>query len=142
MSETAGTKRLNAVVKELNVGMTTLVDFLGKKGHVIEAKPTSKLTEDQYNILLSEYSSEMKVRQEANKLGKERSKPKDVVHEIAKPKPVVVEEEEEEEERILIKSGLVNTAKKAEETKPQVEEIKAKEEAPAPVSPPDRKSVV
>ncbi len=134
MSETAGTKRLNAVVKELNVGMTTLVDFLGKKGHVIEAKPTSKLTEDQYNILLSEYSSEMKVRQEANKLGKERSKPKDVVHEIAKPKPAVVEEEEEEEERILIKSGLVNTAKKAEETKPQVEETKPKEIAPAPVS--------
>jgi translation initiation factor IF-2 len=134
MSETAGTKRLNAVVKELNVGMTTLVDFLGKKGHVIEAKPTSKLTEDQYNILLSEYSSEMKVRQEANKLGKERSKPKDVVHEIAKPKPAVVEEEEEEEERILIKSGLVNTAKKVEDTKPQVEETKPKEVAPAPVS--------
>ncbi|MFY8021916.1 MAG: translation initiation factor IF-2 [Bacteroidia bacterium] len=132
MSETAGTKRLNAVVKELNVGMTTLVDFLGKKGHVIEAKPTTKLTEDQYNILLSEYSSEMKVRQEANKLGKERNKPKDVVHEIAKPKPTVVEEEEEEEERILIKSGLVNTAKKAEETKPQPEESSPKVEIPTP----------
>ena len=67
MSETTGTKRLNAVVKELNVGMTTLVDFLAKKGHAVEAKPTTKLTEDQYGILLSEYSSEKKVKDAANK---------------------------------------------------------------------------
>ncbi len=132
MSETSGTKRLNVVVKELNVGMTTLVDFLAKKGHVVEAKPTTKLTEEQYVTLLSEFSSEKKVKQEANKLGKDRIKPKDVVHEIAKPKPVVVEEEEEED-GILIKSELVNKGNKPESEKPE----EKKEEAPvieAPVA--------
>ncbi|OYU94247.1 MAG: translation initiation factor IF-2 [Bacteroidetes bacterium B1(2017)] len=111
MSETTGSKRLNAVVKELNVGMTTLVDFLAKKGHAIEAKPTTKLTEDQYSILLSEYSSEKKVKDEANKLGRDRMKPKDTVHEIPKPKAAAVEEEEEED-GMLIKSNTV--AKKTE----------------------------
>jgi len=111
MSETTGTKRLNAVVKELNVGMTTLVDFLAKKGHAIEAKPTTKLTEDQYGILLSEYSSEKKVKDEANKLGRDRMKPKDTVHELPKAKTNTTEEEDYEE-GIFIKSGLVNTQSK------------------------------
>ncbi len=122
MSETTGTKRINAVMKELNVGMTTLVEVLAKKGHAIEAKPTTKLTEDQYAILLSEFSSEKKVKDEANKLGRDRLKPKDTVHEIPKPKAPVAEEEEEED-GMLIKSGLANTQNK-------------KVEAPAPVAPP------
>jgi len=111
MSETIGTKRLNAVVKELNVGMTTLVDFLAKKGHAVEAKPTTKLTEDQYSILLSEYSSEKKVKDEANKLGRDRIKPQNTIHELPKAKTIQTEEEEEED-GILIKSGLVNTQNK------------------------------
>ncbi|MDP3928404.1 MAG: translation initiation factor IF-2 [Bacteroidota bacterium] len=111
MSETTGTKRLNAVMKELNVGMTTLVDLLAKKGHAIEAKPTTKLTEDQYGILLSEYSSEKKVKDEANKLGRDRMKPKDTVHELPKAKTNTTEEEDYEE-GIFIKSGLVNTQSK------------------------------
>jgi len=136
MSETSGTKRLNVVVKELNVGMTTLVDFLAKKGHVIEAKPTTKLTEEQYVTLLSEFSSEKKVKQEANKLGKDRLKPKDVVHEIAKPKPLMVEEEEEED-GILIKSELVNKGIKAEPEKTEEKkvELPAQVEEISPVIP-------
>jgi len=136
MSETSGTKRLNVVVKELNVGMTTLVDFLAKKGHVVEAKPTTKLTEEQYVTLLSEFSSEKKVKQEANKLGKDRLKPKDVVHEIAKPKPLMVEEEEEED-GILIKSELVNKGIKAEPEKTEEKkvELPAQVEEIAPVIP-------
>ena len=111
MSETTGTKRLNAVVKELNVGMTTLVDFLAKKGHAVEAKPTTKLTEDQYGILLSEYSSEKKVKDEANKLGRDRVKPQNTIHELPKAKTSQIEEEDYED-GILIKSGLVNTQDK------------------------------
>lgn len=131
MSESAGKIRLQAVVKELNVGMGTLVDFLAKKGHSIEAKPTTKITEDQYSLLLAEYSSEKKVKQEANKLGKERIKPKNEVHEIAKPKPLVIEEEEEEE-RILIKSGLVNTKKAAEPVKEEAKPVPPPAPTPAP----------
>jgi translation initiation factor IF-2 len=121
MSETTGTKRLSAVAKEFNVGLTTAVEFLAKKGHQIEAKPTTKLSEEQYSLLVAEYSSEKKVKQEANKLGKERVKPQNTVIEIPKAKNSVAEEEEEED-GILIKSGLVNTnAKKTETEAPKVE---------------------
>ncbi|MDZ4667558.1 MAG: translation initiation factor IF-2 [bacterium] len=132
MSETTGTKRINAVMKELNVGMTTLVEVLAKKGHVIEAKPTTKLTEGQYTILLSEFSSEKKVKDEANKLGRDRAKPKDTVHELPKPKAVVIEEDEEEE-GVLIKSGLVNTNMPAKKV---AEPIVVEKPMPEPIAPP------
>ena len=64
MSESTGTKRLNAVVKELNVGMQTLIDHLAKKGHSIDAKPTTKLSEEQYNMLLSDFQSEKKNKED------------------------------------------------------------------------------
>jgi len=124
MSETTGIKRLSAAAKEFNVGVTTVVEFLGKKGHSIEAKPTTKLSDEQYNLLLAEYSSEKKVKQEANQLGKDRVKPQNTVIEIPKPKIVVVEEEEEEE-GILIKSGIIKSV--APERKPEVETPKAEE---------------
>jgi translation initiation factor IF-2 len=144
MSETTGSKRLNAVVKEMNVGMTTLVDFLAKKGHAIEAKPTSKLTEDQYSILLSEFSSEKKLKDEANKLGRDRHKPKDIVHEIAKPKALVIEEDEDDG-GIFIKSGLSNNTPikkvevaplkvKEEPILPKVEEIIPEPKAVEPIA--------
>jgi translation initiation factor IF-2 len=124
MSETTGIKRLSAAAKEFNVGVTTVVEFLGKKGHSIEAKPTTKLSDEQYNLLLAEYSSEKKVKQEANQLGKDRVKPQNTVIEIPKPKIVVVEEEEEEE-GILIKSGIIKSV--APERKPEAETPKAEE---------------
>lgn len=136
MSETTGTKRLSAAAKEFNVGLTTAVEFLAKKGHQIEAKPTTKLTEEQFNLLMAEYSSEKKVKQEANKLGKERIKPQNTVIEIPKPKAPVAEDEEEED-GILIKSGLVNTTggtKKLEPEIPKSEPIALREE-PVTVAP-------
>ena len=68
MSESTGTKRLNAVVKELNVGMQTLIDHLAKKGHSVDAKPTTKLSEEQYNLLLSDFQSEKKNKEDSKQL--------------------------------------------------------------------------
>ncbi|MDP1728358.1 MAG: translation initiation factor IF-2 [Bacteroidota bacterium] len=108
MSETTGTKRLSKVAKDLGVGINTLVDHLKKKGHSVEMNPNTKISDEQFGILMSEYSSEMKVKEEANKLGRDRIKPKDVVIEIARPKVHVIDEDDEEE-GILVKSGLSNT---------------------------------
>ena len=37
--------RLFKIAKELNVGVATIVDFLATKGHIIENKPTSMISE-------------------------------------------------------------------------------------------------
>ena len=37
------TIRLNKVTRDLNVGITTVVEFLQKKGYAIEANPNTRL---------------------------------------------------------------------------------------------------
>jgi translation initiation factor IF-2 len=116
MSESTGTKRLNAVVKELNVGMQTLVDHLAKKGHSIEAKPTTKLSEEQYKVLLSDFQSEKKNKEESKQLSHNKVKPKDITIEQLKPK-ANVSEDDYEDEIVVVKSGLSNRYEKPIEVK-------------------------
>ncbi len=116
MSESTGTKRLNAVVKELNVGMQTLVDHLAKKGHSIEAKPTTKLSEEQYKVLLSDFQSEKKNKEESKQLSHNKVKPKDITIEQLKPK-ANVSDDDYEDEIVVVKSGLSNRYEKPIEVK-------------------------
>ena len=51
------TIRLNKVTRDLNVGITTVVEFLQKKGYTIEASPNAKITEEQYAVLVKEFST-------------------------------------------------------------------------------------
>src|SRR3954470_3947789 len=61
-------KRLSKVARELNVGMPTIVDFLSKKGFVVENNPNSKISVDQFNILRKEFESSALDKQEASSL--------------------------------------------------------------------------
>ena len=51
------TIRLNKVTRDLNVGITTVVEFLQKKGYTIEANPNTKITDEQYDLLVKEFST-------------------------------------------------------------------------------------
>ena len=86
--------RLNKVTRDLNVGITTVVEFLQKKGHVIEASPNAKITEEQYAELVKEFSKDKNLKKESEKFiqerqNKERNKP-----------TVSIEEEPKKEEEI------------------------------------------
>jgi len=65
--------RLNKVTRDLNVGMSTLVDYLQKKGHVVENNPNTKISEEEYEILVKEFSHDMTMKQEAERLVHERT---------------------------------------------------------------------
>ena len=66
------TIRLNKVTRDLNVGITTVVEFLQKKGHVIEASPNAKITEEQYAELVKEFSTDKNLKKETEKFIQER----------------------------------------------------------------------
>ena len=72
------TIRLNKVTRDLNVGITTVVEFLQKKGYAIEANPNTKISEEQYAELVKEFSTDKNLKKETEKLMQERQ---------AKPKP-------------------------------------------------------
>lgn len=66
------TIRLNKVTRDLNVGITTVVEFLQKKGYTIEASPNAKITEEQYAVLVKEFSIDKNLKIESEKFSQER----------------------------------------------------------------------
>ena len=66
------TIRLNKVTRDLNVGITTVVEFLQKKGYIIEASPNAKITEEQYAVLVKEFSTDKNLKIESEKFSQER----------------------------------------------------------------------
>lgn len=66
------TIRLNKVTRDLNVGITTVVDFLQKKGYTIEASPNAKITDEQYAALVKEFSKDKDLKMESEKIFQER----------------------------------------------------------------------
>ena len=65
MSE-ANTPRLMAAAKEFNIGKDTLIDFLVSKGfNGDDLKPTSKITEDMYRVLQTEFQQDKAAKQKA-----------------------------------------------------------------------------
>lgn len=132
MSENKESVRLNAVVKELNVGIQTLVEHLAKKGFKVDNKPTTKITGEMYEVLLSDFQSDKKVKDDAKAL----IKPKAKKEEVSAPAPPVkvaepvAEEEEDFDDGILIKSGLSNNQVKPEAPKKEEPVLKAKAEEP------------
>jgi translation initiation factor IF-2 len=113
-------KRLSKIAKELNVGISSLVDHLKSKGVDIESSPNTKVEENNYSILLEEFADA--------KL--EKAKAKEVVASREKKPAVVVETPKKEE--VVIK------AKPAEMKRPEVigtVDLNPKPKKVAPVKP-------
>ena len=59
--------RLSRVTKECNVGLQTIVEFLGKKGITVDATPNAAINEEQYEMLKKEYGADQALRDKADK---------------------------------------------------------------------------
>ncbi len=56
----------------MNVGIATVVEFLQKKGYTVEANPNTKISEEQYAILVKEFSTDKNLRLESERFIQER----------------------------------------------------------------------
>ena len=68
MAESSKGIRLSRIARDLNVGISTIVEFLHKKGIEIESNPNSKIPAEYYDILLKEYKSDSEIKKESEKL--------------------------------------------------------------------------
>lgn len=67
--------RLNKVTKECNVGLQTAVEFLQKKGFSdIEANPNTKITDEQYGMLVAEFKKDKGLRDDAAVISRQRQR--------------------------------------------------------------------
>lgn len=91
-------KRLVKVAKELNVGTSTIVEYLINNGFEIDNKPTAKVSDEMYAKLLQEFSHSKEEKSKADSLiignraaEEEAPKPTPVV---APPPPPPIEKKE------------------------------------------------
>ena len=66
------TIRLNKVTRDLNVGITTTVEFLQKKGFTVEANPNTKITDEQFELLKKEFSTDKDLKIKSERFSQER----------------------------------------------------------------------
>ena len=69
--------RLNKVIREFNISLERVVEFLSSKGHEIDARPTSKISDEQYSLLSQEFSSDRSSKVESHDLSEEKKKEKE-----------------------------------------------------------------
>jgi translation initiation factor IF-2 len=97
--------RINKILKEFNIGMTTLVEFLQKKGIKVEANPNGKVSEDVYTLVTTEFGKEHALKEASKKISwKPVSTAPVSVADIEKKEP----DEEPEERSVFIKSNTVD----------------------------------
>ena len=136
--------RLNKVTRDLNVGISTAVEFLRKKGYEVEENPNAKITDEQFDLLRQEFSTDKDLKAKSDQfiLGR-KEKDKDKV------KPAVAiqgyepaPETTKQKFKPLGKIDLdkLNKPAKHAETKPAAEpvkvEVKVKEEVRQPAEEP------
>ena len=158
MAEKAKSVRLLKAAKELNIGTSTITSFLEDKGFKVDNKPTAKLSEEMYDVLLREFADEKLIKEKAEQveLGKTIKEAAKQVEEDKEAAAVAaaaaaaakVEEQKEEEKvspkaetlkgpKILGKIDLSVTSKKKEKKKEEPvakTEEPIKEEKPASVT--------
>ena len=66
MSE--GTVRINKILKDFNIGFSTLADFLKKKGITDEINPTSKISADTFDLIAKEFGKEQLIKEQSLKV--------------------------------------------------------------------------
>jgi len=153
MTEDIKVTRLSKAAREFNVGISTIVEFLHKKGFDLDPNPNTKLPHEAYILLIKEYSTDISVKKESEKLIlKDLHKKKETVS-IDDFSEKSESEDSERDEDILVKdsSGVKSTVDiKTEIRKPDIKLVgkidlektlkpKAEPKIISPVTPPDVK---
>ena len=102
-------QRFNKVLRELNISLDRAVEFLSNKGVDIDARPTTKVSQEVYTILSDEFQTDKSKKVASKEIGEEKRKEKEEIR--------VAQEKEVEEKR------LAEEAKRKEIFKTESEKI-------------------
>ena len=132
MSEGTATVRLSKAAREFNIGITTVVEYLYKKGFTVDRDPNGKLTVEMYNLLKKEFATDKQVKEEAQKIELAFASHQTITIEDKKS---ATKEREKEREDLFIKNVSLEYDKRQMEPPRKVRETPAKEtvkETPRP----------
>src|SRR5688572_7922634 len=101
MSEGTKTLRLSKVAKEFNLSLGKIVEFLASKGHKTESNPNAKIGDEEYRLLLKEFSSDKSAREEAENVAQQTNKLKRETIVLNEIKPKKHQKEEDFDEVVI-----------------------------------------
>ncbi len=129
--------RLNKVLREFNISLDRAVEFLATNGHEIEARPTTKISSDQYNLMLEEFQSDKSSKVESHGLSEEKRKEKEELR---------LQIEKEQEEKLIAQKAIiearVNIKKPVQVGKIDLEKLNQKKPKKETEIPAKKKGVV
>ena len=97
------TLRLNKVLRELNISLDRAVEHLASKGFEIEARPTAKISDEEYEILLDGFQTDRSKKAASKEVSEEKRKEKETLR-IAHEELVEKHRLEEEAKKVVIKA--------------------------------------
>ncbi|PQJ21691.1 translation initiation factor IF-2 [Tenacibaculum sp. SG-28] len=138
--------RLNKVLRELNISLDRAVEHLAKKGYEVEARPTTKISDAEYQILLDGFQTDKSKKVASKEVSEEKRKEKEAIRlELeAKQERKRIEDEAKKQEVLKAKSAKlelktvgkidINTGedvveKPVEETTSEIADKEVKQEA-------------
>ena len=99
----ADTIRLNKVLRELNISIDRVADFLESKGHTIEKRPTTKISKDLYSLLCDEFQIDADKKIASKEVVEAKNKEKEKIRE---------KQERQQEDSIKPQSEIIRASSK------------------------------
>ena len=127
MSE--GTIRISKILKDFNIGLGTLVEFLKKKGIDVDANPGAKISAEAFALVEKEFSKEQLIKEQSRKVA---ITVKEITDKVEQHRDSADDAEIEKE--IIIKTNVLADkpkVKKPEPEAPKVVEPKTPENVPS-----------
>lgn len=127
--------RINKVLSEFNISLERVVEFLNSKGVEIEARPTTKISGEVYQMLAEEFQTDKSKKVASIEVSEEKRKEQEALKselEKTKPAEVIKAKATVEKPKAVGKIDLDPKSKAAPEKEdtPVKEETSAKEETP------------
>ncbi len=121
--------RISKLLRQFNIGLDDLVDFLHKQGVDVDANPNAKVSDEHLPALMKQFGKDLEMKQAADKV---EVKITEILEKSGRRQPKEEPEEEEPERETIIKSNtFINSRKEA----PQPAPVKPAEPAPEPEKP-------
>jgi translation initiation factor IF-2 len=114
--------RLGKAASELNVGLPTLVEFLGSKGISIDSNPNTKLDPEHFQILCTEFAADQTLKEQAKGSSLKEKKESISLKDARQELPVQEKPQEEEEGDEINLEEIKRTVFEPETVKPKANE--------------------
>ncbi len=97
----AKTTRLNKVLREFNISLDRAVEYLNSKGYEIDARPTTKISGEIYEVLSDEFETDKSKKVASKEVGEERKKEKEELRKEIEEKRKAEEEKKVKEDEVI-----------------------------------------